>query len=73
MIISFTIPDAVAPRLIDALAAHYRYDVSMLPTTKQQYVKTRIIAEWKEITGEYEARTASATAKTSVNTDIVIA
>lgn len=71
MVISFTIPDAVAPRLVNALAAHYRWAATM-PGTKEQYVKAQVIAEWKEITGEYEARTASTAAKASANTDIAI-
>lgn len=72
MVISFTVPDPVAPRLLDALAKHYGYDATVETLTKAQYVKARVIAEWKKLTGEFEAAAAKVTAEASTQTDIVI-
>ena len=80
----FNIPDAVTPRVLDAMASKYNYDIYYLkelennkvPLTKIQFVKMQIIQMFKNAVADYESRSAiqnaADSAKQSVETDIKI-
>jgi hypothetical protein len=82
--ITFNIPDAVAPRVVDALASKYQYDRyeqvtidrGLTPMTKLQFIKKQIMTMFKNTVAEYESRQAlvelSNQVKQTVNRDIDI-
>lgn len=73
--ISITIPDAVLPRVVEALCTANGYDPSS-GLTKNQFAKQSIARYVKQTVIDYEtnaaANTAAMTQRTSSTTDMVI-
>lgn len=77
MVISFTIPDAVFPELLSALAVKYRYPETVVvdgasvpnPENKRAFVKRRIAEEWVEVLAEAQGRAAAAAASDAAKRD----
>lgn len=73
--ITINIPDAVAPRVLDAIAVRYEWDVNS-GLTKAQFAKDVIIALLKDTVRIHEANTAaqqaSDLATTAVDVDILL-
>lgn len=73
MTISLTIPDAVAPRVVEALCSTYNYsgyseretEAGRTPMTKAQFAKTCVGEFLRNTTKAYEAGVAMQTAKDS--------
>ncbi len=63
--ITITIPDAVAPRVLDAVTGTFASDFVASGLTKAQYVKSYIVKDLKSIVRAYEAGLASSTAADS--------
>lgn len=59
--LSITIPDAVAARVIDAIAATKGYDPAS-GQTKAQFAKAHLLRYLKDIVIAYEGQTAARTA-----------
>lgn len=77
MIVSYNYPDAIVPRLNAAFQTKFNYAMTQLPgETPLQFFKRMNIQWQRSIVAEVEAMaaadTAAATARTSVDTDIVI-
>lgn len=70
-----TIPDAVLPRVLDAVAARYSYNAQN-GQTKAQFAKSQVIAMLKDAVLWYEgtqaAQTAQQTAVTQVNAEVTL-
>lgn len=73
--LTINIPDAVAPRVLEAIAVTYAYDPAV-NGTKAQFARATIATIVKDLVRSYEAREAAkaaqATAETAVNNDVVI-
>lgn len=73
--ITVNVPDAVAPRVANAVATKFRYDAAV-DGTKLAFAQKQIGIWLKSIVFEVEAQQAKvsavSTARTSVDTDIVI-
>lgn len=73
--ITITVPDAVAPRVLDAVAATYGWDANM-GLTKAQFAKKWLQGQLQTTVKNYETGQAQATARvaaeTAVDTDIVL-
>ena len=73
--ITITIPDAVAVRVVDAVAARYSWTAAT-GLTKQQFVKSVLVNLLRESVKMHEGQAASETAITTSNqrveTDIAI-
>lgn len=76
---SITIPDTQIQRVIDAFAAEFGYQSTITnadgttspnPVTKAQFAKQQLIAYIKQITRNYEANQAAATARQSKETEV---
>lgn len=77
MVVSLTIPDAVAQRVVDAVATKFNYSIMKLPGETQGQFAKRMMIQWlKDLVTETESvtaiRAAEDAARTSVETDIVI-
>lgn len=77
--IVINIPDAVAPRVVDAFAKRFDYqetlpDGSPNPETKAQFAKRQVVRFVKNVVRQAEVEdartTAQATAEQSVDSDI---
>ena len=71
MNIIFTIPDQIAPRVVDALALHFGYEPLVTdasgqlianPQTKGAFVKQAQLKEWKRIVVSLEGQAAQTSA-----------
>ena len=73
--LTINIPDAVAPRVVNAFAARFGYD-SEVDGTKAQFLKKQVVLWMKEQVRDHEANTAAAatanTAATSAESDITL-
>lgn len=73
--ITVTVPDAVAPRVLDAVAATHGWDANT-GITKAQFAKKWLADQLKDTVRNYEIgqaqATARATAEATVDTDIVL-
>lgn len=75
--LSITIPDAIAPAVIDALAGHYGYTATVgdpsapNPETKAQFVRRMVAGHIRHLVQEYRttqaARQAAATAESDAD------
>jgi hypothetical protein len=79
--ITITIPDAVAPRVLNGFSSHYGYapvldNGSLNPETKAQFAKRKLIELIKQAVRESEMETArnvaATTAAASVDDDIIL-
>lgn len=84
--ITFTIPDAVLPRIIAAVTTVYKYESTLIddvtgepypnPETKAAFTKRMVIEFLKNIVKQHEvvqaAVIASAAAEDAVNTEVTI-
>lgn len=72
---TITVPDAVLPRVLDAVAATQGYNPAT-DGTKAQFLKAFIARTLKGIVAEYEASAAAsaaaASARSTANSDIAI-
>lgn len=73
--ITLTIPDAVLPRVLDAMAATRNYNPAT-DGTKAQFAKAQLVAWLKSVVVDYEgnaaANTAATSARNTATTDIAI-
>jgi hypothetical protein len=63
--LSITIPDEVAPRVFDALAARYAYDPAS-GLTKAQFVRDLLKSWMRDEVRDHEAAEAAAAARNAV-------
>lgn len=79
--ITITIPDGIAPRVLQGFTNHYGYSPTLdngdpNPETRAQFAKRKLIEIVKEAVRQQEMEaarnTAATTASTSVDTDIVL-
>lgn len=68
--ISITVPDAVVPRVLDAMADTYTYDPAT-DGTKAQFAKKQIAAHVKSIVVAYETRIASEEAAATAQAAVI--
>lgn len=67
--LTITIPDAVLPRVLDAIASSRGYNPAT-DGTKAQFAKAQIIGLLKDIVSSAEAAAAEKSARATANNDI---
>lgn len=72
--ISFTIPNAQASRVVDAIATRYGYQSTINdlpnPQTKQEFTKQWLITQLRNAVREHESATAAALAANNAALDV---
>lgn len=68
-VITITIPDAAAGRIVDAFAAEFNWNSGM-GVTKAQFAKQQIIEFAKQVTRNYEGNIEASEARANVESEI---
>jgi len=68
--LTITIPDAVAPRVLDAFANNFNYD-PVKDGTKAAFFKAKVVQLIRGVVVSYEAQVASSAAASKADEEIV--